>query len=262
MGLADILSTPFLISLGITFLLVGILGIFLSQKIMDQNHKISSMLGLVTTMAEELNFIRSRFQMNNNLVQSSVSGGQHVVNQVPKEDPLIEVSDDEEEDDDDEDDDDEDDYESEEEKLVIGEEDPSTIKVIQMGETMTFREQDDLEELEEVEESTFVTEEDNASLAEESVSEATVSDATVSVSEATVSEETVSVSEATVSVSEATVISEKSVSITSSEKKVSGANLKKMTIQNLRDIAVKKGFTGDVSKMKKADIIKIVEGLL
>ena len=120
---------------------------------------------------------------------------------------------------------------------------------------MTFREQDDLEELEEVEESTFVTEEDNASLAEESVSEATVSEATVSVSEDTVSE-------ATVSVSEETVISEKSVSVTSSEKKVSGANLKKMTIQNLRDIAVKKGFTGDVSKMKKADIIKIVEGLL
>jgi hypothetical protein len=35
-----------------------------------------------------------------------------------------------------------------------------------------------------------------------------------------------------------------------------------MTIQNLRDIAVKKGFSGDVSKMKKADVLKIVEGLL
>jgi hypothetical protein len=239
MGLADILSTPFLISLGITFLLVGILGIFLSQKIMDQNHKISSMLGLVTTMAEELNFLRSRFQMNtSNLVQQA-SGAKNATNQVPEEEPLIEVSDDEEDDeeeDDDSVDDDDSEEEEEEEKLVIGEEDPSTIKVIQMGETMAFREKEEeeqeqeLEELEELEESTFVTDEDNASLAEESVS---------------------------ASVASASVTSE-----TSSAKKVSGANLKKMTIQNLRDIAVKKGFSGDVSKMKKADIVKIVEGLL
>jgi hypothetical protein len=241
MGLADLLSTPFLISLGITFLLVGILGIFLSQKIMDQNHKISSMLGLVTTMAEELNFIRSRFQMNN-----FAQGGalvepvkREVENLISKEEPLIDVSDDEEEEDEesdedeDEDEDEESDQESEE-KLVIGEEsqDVSTIKVIQMGESMTFKEQeqeqeqedeveeDDLEELEEVDESTFVTEEeeDVSSYAEESVAE------------------------------------EKIV--------ISGADLKKMTIQNLRDIAVKKGFSGDVSKMKKADILKIVEGLL
>jgi hypothetical protein len=241
MGLADILSTPFLISLGITFLLVGILGIFLSQKIMDQNHKISSMLGLVTTMAEELNFLRSRFQMNtSNLVQQA-SGAKNATNQVPEEEPLIEVSDDEEDDEEEDDDsvDDDDSEEEEEEKLVIGEEDPSTIKVIQMGETMAFREKEEeeqeqeLEELEELEESTFVTDEDNASLAEESVS---------------------------ASVASASVVS--ATSETSSAKKVSGANLKKMTIQNLRDIAVKKGFSGDVSKMKKADIVKLVEGLL
>ena len=250
MGLADLLSTPFLISLGITFLLVGILGIFLSQKIMDQNHKISSMLGLVTTMAEELNFIRARFQMtnNNNFAQGTVQVQRTFENQVPEEEPLIEVSDEEESDDseevsDDSEEESDEDEDEDEEKLIIGEEsqDVSTIKVIQMGETMTFKEQEqtqDLEELEEVEESTFVTEDDNVSFAEESVSasEETVSEETAS--EETASEETVT------------------------KKNVTGTDLKKMTIQNLRDIAVKKGFSGDVSKMKKADVLKIVEGLL
>jgi hypothetical protein len=246
MGLADLLSTPFLISLGITFLLVGILGIFLSQKIMDQNHKISSMLGLVTTMAEELNFIRSRFQMNN----FSQGGAlvepvkREVENLISKEEPLIDVSDDDDDDDDEDEDEDEESEEDEEgdeeeeeeeeeegEKLVIGEESQhlSTIKVIQMGESMTFKEQeeeekedeveDDLEELEEVDESTFVTEEEDVS-----------------------------------SYAEESVVEEKPL--------ISGANLKKMTIQTLRDIAVKKGFSGDVSKMKKADVLKIVEGFL
>jgi hypothetical protein len=242
MPISDIFTTPFLICLGICLLLLGLLGMYFTQKIMEQNHKISSMLGLVTTMAEELNFLRSRFQMNtSNLVQQA-SGAKNATNQVPEEEPLIEVSDDEEDDEEEDDDsvDDDDSEEEEEEKLVIGEEDPSTIKVIQMGETMVFREKEEeeqeqeLEELEELEESTFVTDEDNASLAEESVS-----------------------------ASVASVVSATSeTSETSSAKKVSGANLKKMTIQNLRDIAVKKGFSGDVSKMKKADIVKIVEGLL
>ena len=44
MALSDLFNTPFLISLGITLLLVGFLGMFLTQKMLEQNHKISSML--------------------------------------------------------------------------------------------------------------------------------------------------------------------------------------------------------------------------
>lgn len=251
MGLADILSTPFLISLGITFLLVGILGVFLSQKIMDQNHKISSMMGLVTTMAEELNFLRSRFQMNYAQPPSVAEAPKNLPTPttVRSEDPLIEVSDDDDSEEE-SDEDDESDDESDDEKLIISEdlspdENVSTIKVIQMGETMTFKEQEE-EEIGDLEEATFITE-DSVSVADESVSGATVSDA--SVSEASVSEASIS----------QTSVSEISAS---NKKKVGSADLKKMTIQNLRDIAVKKGFSGDVSKMKKADVLKIVESLL
>ena len=75
MALSELFTMPFLISLGITLLLVGFLGMFLTQKMMEQNHKISSMLGLVTTMAEELNFVRSRMQLMNQGPNSEVALG-------------------------------------------------------------------------------------------------------------------------------------------------------------------------------------------
>ena len=57
-----ILSIPFLITLGITLLLIGLLGIFFTQRLQELNHKITSMFGLVSTMAEEMNFMRSKMQ--------------------------------------------------------------------------------------------------------------------------------------------------------------------------------------------------------
>jgi hypothetical protein len=62
MPLSDIITTPFLISLGITLLLVGIIVIFIMQRFQEQNHKISSMFGLVSSMAEEMNYMRGKLQ--------------------------------------------------------------------------------------------------------------------------------------------------------------------------------------------------------
>ena len=234
MGLADFLSTPFLISLGITFLLVGILGIFLSQKIMEQNHKISSMFGLVTTMADELNFLRSRL---------TAPVMQQVFKHEIVNEPLISVSDDDDEESEDEVDEeseeddeseDEDEDELEEDKLVFGEEVPlleetdgSNIKVIQMGETLNFEEQSNNQE-----------EEESEDLEEEDFDDE---------------------SEASESLEEEEISSGEKVS---SVEKVSSADLKKMTIQTLKETAIKLGYSGDVSKIKKPDLLKLVEGLL
>jgi len=62
MPLSDIITAPFLISLGITLLLVGIIVIFIMQRFQEQNHKISSMFGLVSSMAEEMNYMRGKLQ--------------------------------------------------------------------------------------------------------------------------------------------------------------------------------------------------------
>ena len=61
MSISDLFATPVLVCLGICLSLIGLLGMFFMQKIMEQNHKISSMFGLVTTMEDELNFLISYF---------------------------------------------------------------------------------------------------------------------------------------------------------------------------------------------------------
>ena len=50
MSLSDTFTPSLMISLAISFLLVGLLGLYISQKINEQNHKIASMFDLVTTL--------------------------------------------------------------------------------------------------------------------------------------------------------------------------------------------------------------------
>jgi hypothetical protein len=111
MALSDFMSVPFLICLGITLILVGVVGFYFTQKMQEQNHKISSMMGLVSTMAEEMNYMRSRLIMasQNNFQQHpgtditnimpNMTGGQNT----DTNDKLIDVSDGEDESDEDSD---------------------------------------------------------------------------------------------------------------------------------------------------------------
>ena len=59
MGLCDIFSPSNIFVLGISALLIGLITYYLSQKITTQNHKINSMFELVNTMAQEISSIRS-----------------------------------------------------------------------------------------------------------------------------------------------------------------------------------------------------------
>ena len=111
MALNDIFTIPFLISLGITLLLVSLLSVFTLQRFNDQNHKISSMVELVSTMAEELNFIRNRLQITGFQPMQGGKEQQQQQNFHKK----INVSDDEEEDDDDEEEEDEEEEDEDEE---------------------------------------------------------------------------------------------------------------------------------------------------
>lgn len=106
MALTDIFTTPFLISLGITLVLIGLLGMYLTQKLQEQNHKITSMFGLVTSMAEEMNFIRNRFQSGGSSIgpttnvsnASSSSSAYASTSTSASDNKLIDVSDGEEDD--------------------------------------------------------------------------------------------------------------------------------------------------------------------
>ena len=58
--IAEIFSTSFLFSIAIIIILVGGLFAYFNHRFSEQNHKMQSMLGLVSTMAEEMQYFRSK----------------------------------------------------------------------------------------------------------------------------------------------------------------------------------------------------------
>ena len=121
MGLSDIFSQSTFITLGLVILLIGLVAVFFMQRINEQNHKITSMFGIVTTMADELQFVRSRVQvlsLGNNVGGAVGNSLNTEVNAISNENTnsLIPVSDEDDEDDDEDDEDDEDDSDSDDEE--------------------------------------------------------------------------------------------------------------------------------------------------
>lgn len=108
-SLSDIFNPSFFMCLGILVLLTALIVVYFESKMREQNHKISSMLSLVSSLAEEQNNLRMEvFRMitvtntNNHIINNSEAF------QETKNNDLINVSDDEEDDSDEEDDDDSD----------------------------------------------------------------------------------------------------------------------------------------------------------
>jgi len=129
----DLFNPSFLMFLGILVLVVAVVVVYFESKIRNQNHKIASMLSLVSTLAEDINGVK----MGLNHLAITRFGGP-IFNSLEKENnpfvlkennDLIQVSDDEDEDeedleeDDDEDEDDENDLEEEEDDLEEEEDD-------------------------------------------------------------------------------------------------------------------------------------------
>ena len=265
MGLTDIFSTSTLICLGIMLLLVGAASMFFMQKMNDQNHKISSMLGLVSTMAEELNFVRSRMQILSSGVLSSQSGGSREAtysNPQNSDNPLIPVSDDDDEDEDDEDDDDDEDEEdddeddeddTEDEEDDEDEEDKQNIKTINMGETLdvnihceALAEDEDNEDNEgEGTSSNSELEDELESLSEENLDE--------------VENDTELTANESITLTNADFI--KSIDISSLEESKNdneSFDYKKMSLNKLRSIVIEKGLASDSSKLKKNELLKML----
>jgi hypothetical protein len=73
-SLIDIFNPSFFIFLGILVLVAALLVVYFESKMREQNHKIASMLNLVTCMADEINTIKiiqsNQFEINNTLQSS------------------------------------------------------------------------------------------------------------------------------------------------------------------------------------------------
>ena len=100
-SLADLFNPTFLMFLGILVLVAALLVVYFESKMRDQNHKIASMLSLVSTLAEDLNGVKmgvnhlahKYFRSDD---EPEYSGGNNLeMNKTVHVNNLIEVSDDE-----------------------------------------------------------------------------------------------------------------------------------------------------------------------
>jgi len=267
MALLELFSTSFIISVGI-IIIVGLLFAFISYKISEQDHKISSMLGLISTMAQELEFFRNKLasklisQNNTNLNTEVLDTYKNRSND------LIEVSDDEDEEDEHDDDDDEDEDEDEEDnddeedeeddEEYEGEYDDDdnnkTVKVLNIHLDNDKNDivdiSDDINEFDNEEEDDLL--DDDSLASKSSIDEET--DDNVSPVKSIHLEEIGNIN------TDTNMNFLKSIHINNLEdENENETDYKKMSVQKLRSIVSKKGISSDVSKLKKNELLQLLK---
>ena len=281
MAISDILSTSFLFSIAIIIILIGGIFAYVSYRMGEQDHKLNSMIGLVSTMAEESQFFRSKLNM---LQQKLSTQDLPVVDQVQYasqlsgfgggregQEELINVSD-EEDDSDDDSEDLEDDSDDESEDLEDEDEDEDL--------------EDEEEDLEDED-----SEEDRGEYIKRLNLTLAIDEPPVKIAYEEIDEDINSFKEtnnlvfddvqdladfeATLEETDIQLLAEdtkeddnflKNVSITGLDNGILsleeiGANkndYKKMSLNKLREVVVSKGVTLDASKLKKNEILKLL----
>ena len=238
-----------LLFLGVLVLCCALLFAYFESKAREQNHKISSMLSLVSSLTEEVHSIRRHIQ-SGGFVSGGVSGG--MVKQIyqsqeeDQDEDLVSVSDDDGEDDDDidvdDDDDDEsdddDDDESDNDDDDDDESDEGENQVIEIGENIKI-----LTLLQPIE---LVSDGDDDNT-EYDADDALDDDDLKSVSSKDEKEQTTNVEEVK-------MFDLKSIHL---EEPVT-VDYKKLPIGKLRSIVAEKGIADDTSRMKKPDLLKVL----
>tara|TARA_Y200000002_G_C22687561_1_gene666606 strand:- start:5030 stop:5785 length:756 start_codon:yes stop_codon:yes gene_type:complete len=249
MGIVDVFFTPsILITLAVCLILISVLGLYFIQKINQQNHKINTMVDLVSTLSEQMGVMRGLqnreqmatmpgqmggidknpdFDLQPNIpVQVSQSDELHTVN-------MIHVSDGEDEDSKVE-------YDDEEEESDEEEEDS-----------------DEEEESEDEEDSDDEVDSDD----EEENDQDAIHSASQDITEP-VKEEVLEIPDLNID----DIDEEKDIELedeNDSESKIKSLDVvmdyKKASLSKLRDLVQSKGLVTDASKMKKSDILKVLD---
>jgi hypothetical protein len=240
--------------LGILVLVVALMVVYFESKMRDQNHKIASMLSLVSTLAEDMNGVKMGL---NQLAATRMGGSLPQKFEQPLENPrvpykqeskLIEVSDgeddDDEEDDDDIDIDEEIDTDEEDEEEDDDDDDEESnhdvVKVLKMN----INNDDDFESL---------SEDNNLELDDELSEVQSLSSKSSKLSDKL--EETIHGK----TLQEPLNISDlKTISINLEEPHQDSLDYKKLSLPKLRSIVSEKGLASDASKLKKNELLKLL----
>jgi hypothetical protein len=214
-------TIPYITFLGLTLLLIIGITILLIRRMNNQNQKFSSIIGVVTTMADELKNIKS-------FISNGFTSKPKDVKEIHLQNTnLIHVSDDEEDEESDEEDDSEsDDEEEDEEDEEEDEEDNEVIEVSGNSDDIKYIQIDEIKQ----------SEEDIISDIIQGAFE------NIEMEEKSPVEDIVIVDQTT----EEIPIKEE-------------VDYKKLTLQKLRSIVLKKKLVEDSSKMKKNELLLLLE---
>ena len=271
-SLSDIFNPSFFMCLGILVLLTALIVVYFESKMREQNHKIASMLSLVSSLAEEQNNLRMEvFRMVTTGQTNSVNNF-HVdsfpVNNFTSKNEntdLINVSDVEDDSDDSDDDDESNDDESndsndsdddleENEVIELGDNDIKVLKIninnkeIDNDNDFNIEEIDNLEELGE----NTDDDDDDDDLDESSSSDDDFKEENI-VSNNLEEPETPKI--------DLNAIDFKQISISGLENHLNDnetMDYKKLSLNKLKSVVVEKGLTKDSSKLKKNELLNLL----
>ena len=261
-SIAELFNPTFLMFLGIFLLATTLLVVYFESKMREQNHKITSMLSLVSSMAEEMNIMKMNMNSLNRLnVRPSEEENKKIV---LTENNLIEVSDDNESSDEsnisDNDEESEDDNNSDNnsdddtsaESISIDEEMQDLGETIEIGknDVKVFKLNLGNDDTKEEEEDLDIDDLDNDDLDNDD-SEDEDDDDSVSSSNHDNKEDIKSFADEL-----------KTIDISNLDEPTnhdSEMDYKKMSVAKLRSIVSEKGLSNDPSKLKKPELIKLLE---
>jgi hypothetical protein len=258
-SLADLFSPTFLIFLGILILVACLLVVYFENKAREQNHRIASMLSLVSTLAEDVNGIK--FGLNH-LAVNYIGGGQPLeqnteTNNFLNQENLIPVSDDEEDDEEDDDDDFEDDDSNttDDENSALLLDDDNNMELIEnevdSDSDSEFGDKSDIKILK-----INISNEDN----DEDIDnlELETSNDLNEISDDLDEAEILGDEEQITETPNFDISNLKTINIHLEENKNDATDYKKLSIQKLRSIVAEKGLAEDTSKLKKQDLFKLL----
>lgn len=287
--LSELFTPTFLLFLGILLLVVSLAVVYFESKLRDQNHKIASMLSLVSTLAEDMNGVKmglnqvAMYQMGGSVTQPKTQPLENSNRSMflRENDNLIPVSDDDSDentegaiddetsindsdidadslsdDSDDESDDSDDESERDVKVLRLNIQEVSDNSVDEVDEVDEVEEVEEFDELEEVDDVDDFEEVDEL---EEAIDE----DLSVSSKSSSIYQLDISSSEqAPVEKSNSLNLSVsdlKTINISLEETVPEPVDYKKLALPKLRTIVAEKGLAADAAKLKKGELLKLLE---
>jgi len=277
--LSELFTPTFLLFLGILLLVVSLAVVYFESKLRDQNHKIASMLSLVSTLAEDMNGVKmglnqvAMYQMGGSVTQPKTQPLENSNRSMflRENDNLIPVSDDDSDentegaiDDDTSMNDSDIDADSlsddSDDESEIDERDVKVLRLhIQEVSDNSVEEVGDVEEFDELEEVDEVDDFEEVDELEEAIDE----DLSVSSKSSSIYQLEISSTEnAPVEKSNSLNLSMsdlKTINISLEETVPEPIDYKKLALPKLRTIVAEKGLVADAAKLKKNELLKLLE---